>query len=149
VIERRARWESALSCTREQIVSEICFSLLFLALGIGLRPRLSSALIVLFGLAGGFIFHICIRLVLTQPLLARRVDWESEPRVHSTPRLFTAGLLATVLIVLIAAAVYTSTGDAPTSMFALVGGMSLAHTLITAAQRFYLERDFARRLSGH
>ena len=147
MIERRARWERALSCTREQLVLEICSSFVFLAAGIGLRPRPASALIVFVGLAVGFVVYSCNRLVLARPPLARRVDWESEPRSPSAPRSFTAGLLVALLTVLAIAAVYTSTGDAPESFIAFFGGMFLAYTLITAAQRFYLERDFTRRLS--
>jgi hypothetical protein len=147
MIERRARWERALACTREQLVFDICSSLIFLTSGIGLRPRPSSALIVLFGFAVGVVFYGCIRLVLALPPLARRVDWESEPRLPSTPRCFAAGLFAAVLIiVLVIAVVYFPTDE--TSVFAFVGGMFPAYALITAAQRFYLERDSARRLSG-
>ena len=151
MIERRARWERALSCTREQLVLEICSSLVFLAVGIGLRHLLSSALIVLIGLAWGFIVHSFNRLVLAQPPLARRVEWESEPRSPSAPRSFAAVLLVVVLNLLAIVGLYTSTGDAAAaaaSLFAFFGGMYLAYALIAAAQRFYLERGFARCLSG-
>lgn len=146
MIERRARWERALACTRGQLGFDICASFCFLALGVGLHPRLSSAVIVLVGFVGGFIVHTCIRLVLALPPFARRVDWESGPRVHSTPRYFATGLLVMVLFVPAGAVVYTSTGDPDKSLFALIGGMSLAHALITAVQRFYLDRDFMRCL---
>jgi threonine/homoserine/homoserine lactone efflux protein len=148
VIERRARWERALACTREQLVLEICSSLVFLVAAIGLRPRPSSALVVLFGFAVGIVVHGCSRLLLALPPLVRKVEWDSEPRSPSPARSFSAGLLVAVLTLLAIAAVYTSTGHAVAGLFAFFGGMFLAYTLITAAQRFYLERDFARRLSG-
>ena len=50
-------------------------------------------------------------------------------------------------MVLALAAVYTATGDAAASIIAFFGGMFLAYALIAAAQRYYLERDFTRRLS--
>jgi hypothetical protein len=104
---------------------------------------------MLIGLAWGFIVHSCYRLALAQPPLARRVDWESEPRSPSAPRSLTAGLLVAILSLLTIAAVYKSTSDAAASLFAFFGGMFLAYALSKAAQRFFLERDFARRLSGH
>jgi hypothetical protein len=148
VIERRARWERALACTRQQLVLEICSSLVFLVAAIGLRPRPSSALIVLFGFAVGVVVYGCNRLVLALPPFVRRVEWGSEPHSPSPPRSFSAGLLVAVLTLLAIVAVYKSTGHAVASLFAFFGGMFLAYTLITAAQRFYLERDFARLLSG-
>ena len=74
----------------------------------------------------------------------RRIDWDSEPRSPSPPRNFSAGLLVAVLILLALAAVYTETDGAATSLLAFFGGMFLAYTLVTAAQRSFLERDFAR-----
>lgn len=148
MIERRERWERALACTRAQLVLELCASVAFLACGVALRPRPSSALIALVGLAAGFIAHSCNRLVLAQPPLVRRIDWDSEPRSPSPPRNFSAGLLVAVLILLALAAVYTETDGAATSLLAFFGGMFLAYTLVTAAQRSFLERDFARRLSA-
>ena len=100
-----------------------------------------------FGLVVGFVAYGCSRLVLALPFLPRRVDWESEPRLPSTPRCLAAGLLVTLVAVLAIAAVYASTGEAPKSFIPFLGGMFLAHALVVAAQRFYLERGFARLLS--
>ena len=102
---------------------------------------------MLVGLAAGFFVHSCNRLVLAQPPLARRVEWEREPSSPSAPQSISAGLLVAVLTLLIIAAVYISTGDATESLIDFFGGMFLAYALIAAAQRFYLERDFARRVS--
>ena len=142
----RARWERAFACSREQLVIEICSSLVFLAVAIALRPRLSSALIALTGLAWGFVVHSGNRLVLAQPLLVRRFERDSEPRSPSVPRSFSAGLLVAVLSLLAIAVVYTTADHAVASVFAFFGGMFLAYALIVAAQRFYLERDFERQL---
>ena len=147
MIERRSRRKRALACTREQLVLFICASCVFIAFGIVNRPRASSALIVLFGFALGVVFHGCIRLVLALPALARRVDWESEPRLSSTPRYFAAGLLAAVLILPAASVAYLSAGEP--SLLPFSGGLLLFPAGITAGRRFYLERDFARHFGAH
>jgi len=141
----RTRWEQALACTRPQLVLEISSSLVLLGLGIALRPRPSTALIMAVGLAVGIVLHVCNRLALAQPPLLRRVDWESEPRLPSPRRSITAGLLVAVGTALAIAVVYQLTGKTLTSLLALIGGVFGAYALIAAAQRFYLEREFARR----
>ena len=144
----RTRWEQALACTRPQLALEISCSLVLLGLGVGIRPRLSTALLIAIGLAEGFVLHVCNRLVLAQPPFLRRIDWESEPLSPPPDRSSTAGLLIAASTAFSIAAVYLSTAKALASLPAFVGGIFTAYALVSAAQRFYLERDFERRFAA-
>jgi hypothetical protein len=148
VIERKARWERALACTRAELLLEICFALVLLAVGFAIRPRLSSLVLVAVGLVAGALVHTCNRLVLAQTPFALSIDWDSDPRPSAPPRSTAAGLVVAVLNVVGIAVVYLAAGRTWRSLVPFFGGMFLAYALIAAGQRLVLESDFARRVAG-
>jgi hypothetical protein len=148
MIGDRARWESALACSRSQLAVEIACSLALLGLGIALRPRATTALIAAIGFAEGVALYVCNRLTLARPPFLRRIDWGSEPVSALPDRSSTAGLLVGAATAFSIAVVYLLTGKKLEILPAFVGGIFAAYALIAFAQRFYLERDFRRRFAA-
>lgn len=146
MVERRARWERALGCTRTEFLLGAYIAVVLLGLGIALRPRPSTAWVVAGGLVAGLAVHACNRLALSQPLLLRRIDWKADPHPAPPGRSSVAAFLVAVLTVVPIGVVYLSTGNNWTALIAFFGGSFLAYALIALLQRVYLERDFARRL---
>jgi hypothetical protein len=148
VIERRARWERALACTRTELLLESGLALAMLSAGLAIRPRLSTILASLVGLAAGVVVHTSNRLVLGQPPIRRAVEWEKDPPATAPPRATTAVMFVAALNVVGVAVVYLATGTWK-SLIAFFGGTFLAYAVIALAQRYFLERDFTHRFAGH
>jgi hypothetical protein len=146
VIERRARWERALNCTRTEFLLGGYCALILLGVGIALRPRLSTALVAAAGLGAGLIVHACNRLALAQPPLLHRIDWESDPQPASPRRSHAAAFFVSALTIVAIGIVYLATGRTWTTLFAFFGGSFLAYALMALVQRIFLERDFARKI---
>jgi hypothetical protein len=146
VIERRARWERALNCTRTELLLGIYCAAILLGVGIALRPESSTGLVAVAGLSAGLIVHVCNRLALAQPPFRRRIDWESDPQPASSRRSNAATFLITALTILAIGCVYLATGRTWTTLIAFFGGSFLAYALIALGQRVYLERDFVRNI---
>jgi hypothetical protein len=148
VNERRSGWEKALNCTRAEILLEAFLAAVLLVLGIALRPNRSTILVIIGGLGAGLSVHVCNHLVLAQPLLPRRIDWEVDPRLAAPQRSHASGLLVAVLTAIGIGVVYTAAGRTWIALVAFFGGSFLAYALIALFQRIFLERDFARKTAG-
>jgi hypothetical protein len=148
VNERRSGWEKALNCTRTEILLDAFLAAFLLVLGIALLPNRSTILVIVGGLGAGLFVHVCNHLVLAQPLFPRRIDWGVDPRPAAPRRSHASSLLVTVLTAVGIGVVYTAAGRTWVALAAFFGGSFLAYALIALLQRIFLERDFARKISG-
>jgi hypothetical protein len=146
--ERRSLWENALSCTRSWVLVGGLLALVLLAVALGLRPRASTAVVVGAGLAAGVVVHALNRLALSQPVLARRIDWESVPAPSKPLQSVISGALLAAAMLAAIVAVYVATGRSSTALIAFFAGTFLAYAFIALVQRILIERDFARYLAG-
>ena len=146
--ERRSGWETALDCTRTEILLEAFLAVVLLVLGTALRPDRTTVLVIVGGFGAGLFVHVCNRLVLARPLFVRRIDWRVDPRPAAPQRSHVSGLLVAALTAVGIGVVYTSAGRTWIALIAFFGGSFLAYALIALLQRIFLERDFVRSISG-